>query len=290
MELSRRCKDHWGIGRNLTPFGTHIEEAGGLYIWPEFDELVERIEQAVARRKYLIVAGAACSAKTVAWTEAKRRLAAKALHHFCEPCTLDKSQYRDQTIYHAIKHTIEPPDGSRDRMLRRFREDRATQCRQLLERCNVQQQPVVLAINDAHECQREFVILCKKLWDDLEGYDRLLAIILIGQPGLAACVADCREVAARSEIVWTPGLGSIDNIRGYLDHECARVGITHSPFADDAVAELGKLRRDRARDTLDHPLIVNNIVSRALHDAWRIKASAVDADLMAAAMRAEAVA
>jgi type II secretory pathway predicted ATPase ExeA len=298
MDLSRRCKEYWGFSPDSTPFGTHIEADDGLFLWPAFEAVVDRIETAVRKKHFLVLCGAACSAKSTAWTEAKRRLLSAEVHaRFCTPDGLDPSRHRDQAIYHAIKYGIAPPDANNSTPFARYREDRARQARQLLEAENAKGHPVCVWINDAHLCRGEFLLMAKRLWDDLYGFDRLLSIILIGQPGLAQACSAIKEINERAEVVILPGLVSLDrkggvaesHVSDYLNHELARCGATEFPFGDDAIAALDRLARPNWLETSDHPLIVNNICSRALHLAWQIKQQIVDAELVTRAIRSEAL-
>lgn len=293
--LSKKACQYWGLDYDADPFGTHINSTDSLFLWPEFEDVITRICAAISKRQFLVVAGAACSAKTTAWHEAQRRLTAEDIHaKFCAPRSYDPQQYRDQTIYHAIKYSLDPPDGSRARNFKRFREDRAMQCRQLLEQANEAEHPVCLAVNDAHLCRAEFLLVCKRLWDDLYGFDRLLSIILIGQPALIRSVSQIREINERAETVRMPGLVRL-NARGqvaesyieaYLHHELARCGGSEFPLDAQAVDMLDRLARANWIETQDHPLVINRVVGRAMMMAHKIKASVIDADLMTRAMRA----
>lgn len=299
MELTRRCKDYWGFRPDSEPFGKTLDSSDGLFLWPEFEEVIERVVTAITKREYLAVVGAACSAKSTAWNEASRRLMAEDIHsHIATPRGIDPARFRDLTIYHAVKEAIEPPDGSRERMHRRYTEDRALQCRRLLERTNEAGHPVVLAVNDAHLCKPDFLLQTKRMWDDLYGFDRLLAIVLIGQPGLLRSIAGIREINERTEVVRLPGLVSWtqggkkiaeNHIEPYLHHELARCGAEEFPFAEDAIERLTRLARPNWIETQDHPLVVNNVVSRALYRAFRIKADLVDGELINQAIQEQDV-
>jgi type II secretory pathway predicted ATPase ExeA len=281
MELSAKCKEYWGFGPFKTPFGKHIEADDGVFLWPEFEGVVRRLVRAIDNRQFLVVAGAACSSKSTAWHEARRRLAEKEVSvHIAEPRGLGPRDYNEQTIYRILKHALAPST-----VLKRSTEDRALQCRQLLETMNDQGRPVCLAVNDAHHCRLEFLLMLKRLWDDLYGFDRLLSVILVGQPGILAEIAASREISERTDVVRMPGLG--DHLEPYLHHECRRAGATEFPFDAGATEQLARLRSANWHETLDHPLIVNNVVSRALVLAHRVKADVVGRDVVAEAMREE---
>lgn len=291
MDLSKRVRDHWGLSPAdwITPFGTHIESDEALFTWPDFDAAVDRMVMAVRRRKFLIVSGLACSAKTTAWNEAKRTLQENhSTIHLCQPRGLAPVQHTDQDIYTALKHGIEPPDGTVERRFKRGREEKALQCRQMLERCNSARTPVALIINDAHACRADFLVCCKRLWDDLYGYDRLLAMILIGQPTLLSMLAGRPEINLRTEILRMPGLG--DSIPEYVQHEWQRTAVDknrEAPLDETAYAELAKLATRDWTASRDHPLVINNIIGRALVAGHRIKERSIGAELIAQAIRGE---
>jgi type II secretory pathway predicted ATPase ExeA len=286
MDLSRRCREFWGLNpfEKVTPFPVHLDGAEGLFTWPAFEEVVDGIITAVARRQFLIVSGATCSAKSTAWDQARRRLADEfPTLRVCAPGGLDPAAYTEGTIYSAVKQTLSPFTHTP-----RIREDRARQVRGLLEKSNADREPVVLAINDAHCCRLDFLLCCKRQWDSLDGYDRLLCLLLIGQPGLVSLIQGRTEISQRSEVVKMPGLGA--HIPAYVAHEWARCSTEPqkpAPFDETAWRELGKLVTEDWAARRDHPLIVNRIVSRALFEAWRVKQRTVDASIIAKAIGAE---
>jgi type II secretory pathway predicted ATPase ExeA len=281
MELSDRCREYWGITAGREAFGVTLEH-DGLFRWAGFDRAVTQLRRAISRRQFIILTGAACSAKTTAWTEAQRQVAeGSATVRVCQPRGLDPRRYDEQTIFRAILNDA-APTGTR---LAHAREDRATQVRRLLEDFNRSNVCVVLAVNDAHAARLDFLLMCKRLWDDLDGFDRLLSVVMIGQPAIATAVAGCREINERTEVVRMPGLGN--NLGDYLAHECARVGMTELPFDEGAVAELGKLGGSNFETSHDHPLVVNNIASKALDLAFRVKMQVVTAEIIIKATREE---
>lgn len=279
MDMTRACRTWWGFAPGKSPFNNTIEEAQGLFVWSAFDDTVELICEAVLRRKMLAIVGVPCSAKSTAWAEACRRLREqRSVIHLARPLGIEPQAYSEPTLYLALAKCIQPSTR-----LRRMREERAAQCRAMLEACNDAKQPVCMAINDAHACHPQFLVTVKRLWDDLYGFDRLLSIILIGHPQLAATLATIPEIDQRSEVVILPGLG--DALPAYLAHECARCGLATSPFDDSAIDELYKLGSDNWTAARDHPLFVNNVVSLALAKAHEIKHRPINGDLIADAVR-----
>jgi type II secretory pathway predicted ATPase ExeA len=282
MDLSQRCREHWGFKAGSHPFAKSIQDLEGLFVWPAFDDAARRITRAIEWRRFLVVVGPACSAKSTLWTEVKRREAeSQTITNVCEPKGLSPVAYDEQTIYRCLVRGMTTSDTP----LRRSREDRAWQVRQLLEQSNASKTAVILTINDAHLCRQEFLLLCKRLWDDLYGFDRLLSVIFIAQPKILTTIADCPEISERTDILRMPGLG--DYLPEYLHHECTRAGAETFPFDATAVGLLKTLHRENWMASRDHPLIVNNIASRALHMAFTVKDKAVTESHVSEAIRAE---
>jgi type II secretory pathway predicted ATPase ExeA len=282
MELSQRCCEHWGLKHGRKPFGHTLENLDSLFFWPEFDDAIRRVIRAIDWRRFLVIVGPACSAKSTLWSEVKRRQREmQAVVRVCEPRGLGPDNYDEQTIYRCLVRELA---GERE-SLKRAREDRAFQVRGYLETCNADKTAVILCVNDAHLCRKEFLILCKRLWDDLYGFDRLLSIVLVAQPKLLTTLSSCPEIAERADVLQIPGLG--DCIPDYLAHECRRAGLEELPFDASALDELAKLHRKEWLACQDHPLIINNIASRALHLGFGIKSKKVDATTIVDAMRAE---
>ena len=292
MELSRKAKKYWGLDVKSKPFSTHIEDQFSPFIWDGFQSVINRIAKAVKRRQFLCVVGPACSAKSTAWAMAKSQLVNEGIDaNICQPRGIDPRRYQEQTIYFAVKNGIDP-----DSKLKRGIEDRALQCRALLETQNMRDTPVVLCINDAHLCQREFLLNCKRIWDDVCGFDRLLCVLLIGQPGLEKTIANCREINERAEIIKMPGLqkrtagkvnSSDQGIELYIQHEWARCeGINQKPLplTDGACEVLKTLAKHDYKATQDHPLVVNNIMASALELGYKANNEFIDSDTIRRAM------
>jgi len=287
MELSRRALDYWGLAARSEPFGNTLKDENSVFVWPEFESAVESLLGVIERRQIAALVGSTCSAKTTIWQTVQHRMREHGgLWSCCQPVSKDPAHYNETCLLRAVKESILPEDGTRTNAFRRDRESRARQVRQLLEGENARRNPVTLAIDNAQDCGISFLLLCKRIWDDVYGYDRLLSMIFIGHAGLATMIAKERELAERAQIIRAPGLG--EHLGAYLQFELARCACNRPLFEDNALEELAKLEGNgNWLSRRDHPLIVNNIVSRALQQGFHIKAKSVGRDLVAEAMKAE---
>ena len=131
----------------------------------------------------------------------------------------------------------------------------------------------------------------KRFLELKDGLQRLLGIALVAQPELRELLhsqnPEVREVMQRCEIV---DMAPLDNeLEAYLRHKFARFDLKYEQvFAQDAAdairARLIHLPRGgKAADarSVCYPLVVNNLVSRAMNAAQRAGWPTVDAQVIA---------
>ncbi|WP_202863799.1 ExeA family protein [Burkholderia gladioli] len=149
----------------------------------------------------------------------------------------------------------------------------------------------LVVIEEAHCLPLATLKHLKRFLELKDGLRRLLGIALIGQPELAIKLAsqnpEVREVAQRCELVNLPPLD--DELEGYLRHKFARF-----EFDFDKVFDRDAIEAIRARlvyvprgakptDAISicYPLVVNNLVSRAMNAAARAGYPKLDAAVIA---------
>lgn len=152
----------------------------------------------------------------------------------------------------------------------------------------------VLIIEEAHSLPIATLKHLKRFRELKEGYARLLGVILIGQPELKASLSahnpEVREVAQRCEVVELEPLDR--HLADYLKHKISRVGGNpdeiFEPDAYDAIrTRLTRVPRGgKMTEAVSacYPLVVNNLVTRAMNLAASIAAKKVSAELIAEAV------
>ncbi|MFA7238716.1 MAG: AAA family ATPase [Sulfuricellaceae bacterium] len=149
----------------------------------------------------------------------------------------------------------------------------------------------LVLIEEAHSLPVATLKHLKRFLEIKQGLGRLLGVALIGQPELHQRLsersAEVREVVQRCEIV---ELRPLDNdLQAYIEHKFARVGAVAGDVLDSGVYDALRARLIRtprggtARDTLSicHPLVVNNLLARALNAAAGAGFAKVTADIVA---------
>ena len=149
----------------------------------------------------------------------------------------------------------------------------------------------LLVIEEAHCLPSPTLKHLKRFLELKDGMQRLVGIALIGQPELRERLssqnADVREVAQRCEVVELEPLDG--ELEGYLRHKFARFDLKYedvfAPDAADAIrARLVHIPRGgKPQDARSEcfPLVVNNLVCRAMNAATRAGWPQVDAQVIA---------
>jgi len=148
----------------------------------------------------------------------------------------------------------------------------------------------LLVIEEAHCLPTATLKHLKRFLELKDGMQRLIGVALIGQPELRDRLgsqnAEVREVMQRCEVVELEPLDG--ELEGYLRHKFARFELKFEDvFADDAAdairARLVHIPRGgKATDARSecHPLVVNNLVCRAMNAAAKAGWPKVDAQVI----------
>jgi general secretion pathway protein A len=111
-----------------------------------------------------------------------------------------------------------------------------------------------------------------RLLADAERDERLLQVVLVGQPSLTAMLARrrMRGLAQRISVRWTLGPLAAEEIAGYVGHRLSVAGANaRVEFDDRAIHRIFEISRGV-------PRIVNVLCDRALSAGWRISAGIID--------------
>lgn len=144
----------------------------------------------------------------------------------------------------------------------------------------------VLIIEEAHDLPRHLIKSLKRFWELKDGQQRLLSIVLVGQPELetklSSSAADIREVVQRCDLV---RLGTLEPAP-FLTHRFARAGgnMTEA-FEPDALEALRQrliVSRDRMGNIVyeGYPLAISNLAMACMNEAARLGERVVTADVV----------
>ena len=149
----------------------------------------------------------------------------------------------------------------------------------------------LLIIEEAHKLPKVTLRALKSYMELKDGLRRLLGVVLIGQTELdrllSATAPDVREIVQRCERRVMPALD--DDLPAYIQHKFNRIGVDAGQiFADgvyDAIrARLAVTPRNGTaadRFSICHPLVVNNLLVRAINAAAAVSMPVVTPDVIA---------
>ncbi len=188
-------------------------------------------------------------------------------------------------IAEAIIRTLDPSGSPK-----RTPDARFNQVHQLLMNSRRAGYSHFIVIEEAHCLPTPTLKHLKRFLELKQGLSRLLGVCLVGQPELSVRLseqkADVREVVQRCELIELPPLDN--DLEAYLKHKFERAGVkVEEVIAADAYdairARLIRMPRGgKASDALSlcHPLVVNNLVTRAMNAAAAAGWPKVDAQVI----------
>ena len=145
-----------------------------------------------------------------------------------------------------------------------------------------------LVIEEAHDLSVATLKYLKRFWEMEDGFRKLLGIVLIGQPELRDMLDErrnyeAREVIRRMEIATLKSLNG--NLEEYLTLKFKRVGLNLADvFEADAFDAIRARLTQRANNgTVQshlYPLVVQNLVSKAMNEAADLSLPKVSAQLI----------
>ncbi|WP_321495606.1 AAA family ATPase [uncultured Desulfobacter sp.] len=264
-----------------SPFLNDVTSEKDIYLSSEHRFLKEMMLDSAKYGGFIAVVGGVGSGKSVM----RKAVAAELLSEGIKvvmPLIIDKSRVTPSSLVDAIIMDIsdEYPKNSLERKTR--------QAVQLLKARAENGMRQVLMIEEAHTIDKRAFKALKQIYEMEIGFEKLIGIILIGQPELLKKLdevgnSDIREVIRRITTAEIEGLG--DAVRPYLEHKFARIGKAKigDVLADDVYEAINKrLERLSGRRTVNRsfPLSVNNLVVRAMNMAARAGEEKVTADII----------
>lgn len=283
--LSPQAKSHFRLFRD--PFSDDVQEASDVFTSPDVRYVREAMFTTARLGGFLAVVGESGAGKTVLRRDLIDRVQREGHPiRIIQPRALDKVTLTARHICEAILEDLRP--GTRHATsLERL----ARQVEQLLLDSSRAGNQHLLLIEEAHDLHISTLKYLKRFWELEDGFKKLLAIVLVGQPELKQRLDerinfDAREVIRRCEIAELQPLNN--NLETYLAHKLRRVGADPEQILDEsaytAIRNRLTVQRGGGRAqmlSLLYPLVVNNLVTRALNSAADLCAPRVTADVIA---------
>ena len=272
--LSPAAKRHFKLFRD--PFQDEVSSTDDVFLSADQRYISEAMFQTARHGGFLAVVGESGSGKTTLrklLLERMRDMPIRAVF----PRALDKSRLSTGAICTAIINDLAPGETVRSSL-----EAQARQVEKLLTVSARAGNTHVLVIEEAHDISIQTLKYLKRFYELEDGFKKLLAIVLIGQPELKDKLNErlhyeAREVIRRCEIAELQPL--THNVKDYLAHKLARQSIPlEQIFAADAFEAIGANLTQKRRGL--YPLVVNNLATVAMNKAADLGVPQVCADLI----------
>lgn len=279
--LSPAAKRYFKLFRD--PFQEDINGPDDVFISTEQRYIAEAMYQTAKNGGFLAVPGESGSGKSTLRKLLLERIRNQPIRVIF-PRVLDKTRMTTGNICQAIVNDLAPGMTVRSSL-----EAQARQVEHVLMQSARADNSHVLLIEEAHDLSIATLKYLKRFYELEDGFRRLLSIVLIGQPELKDKLdeskhPEAREVIRRCEIAELMPLGA--DLEKYLAHKLARQSVeAASVFAPDAYDGIrARLTKSKSGQTFSqlYPLVVNNLVTKAMNKAAEIGAPLVSADLMRA--------
>lgn len=281
--LTPQAKKQFNLFRD--PFTDDVQGPEDVFLSADQRYIREVLFATARHGGFVAVAGESGSGKTTLRRDLLDRIQREGIPVVAiQPRSIDKGVLTASAISHAIIDDLNP--GAK---FPRSLEAQARQVERVLTESSRAGNSHVLIIEEAHDLNISTLKYLKRFWELEDGFKKLLAIILVGQPELKAKLDErrnfeAREVIRRCEIA---ELMPLDNVlEDYLRLKFKRVGADYDAiFSKDAADGIrsrltrpGKTQRDMI--SMVYPLTVNRLVVRGLNLAAQLGQPRVDANLI----------
>lgn len=290
--LTPEAKKHFGLPRN--PFVDDVQSSDDVFQTPSVRYVRAALMDCAQHHGFCAVVGESGAGKSTLAEDLEERIKAEGRDVLViRPYVLamEASDTKGKTlkashIAEAIAYCLDPNLKVKSSPEARFR-----QVHELLRASRKAGRRHLLVIEEAHCLPVATLKHLKRFLELKDGMQRLVGVALIGQPELRDRLgsqnADVREVAQRCEVVPIDPLDA--DLEAYLRHKFARFDLrldqVLAPDAPDAIrARLIHLPRGgKPTDarSLCYPLVVNNLMCRAMNAAAKAGWPVVDAQVIA---------
>jgi type II secretory pathway predicted ATPase ExeA/DNA-binding XRE family transcriptional regulator len=281
--INQEAMKHHKIFRQ--PFANDVQKEQDIYLSEDHRYIKEAMLESARNKGLAAIIGEVGSGKSTIRKSVIEQLKRDGNMRVIYPRIIDKKKITAATMLDAIIMDIsdEKPKVKHEHKARQV-------IKLLIDRIGIGVD-CVLIIEEAHKLTIGALQDLKQFWELEDGFNRLLGIILIGQPELEGLLdesahPDLRELIRRIQIVKIGGLNG--DLRDYLNHKFKRVGAsTEKIITDDAILALSRRLTFAARDGKSkvshaYPLLVNNWVTRAINLAHEMGETQVTVDVVEA--------
>lgn len=274
--LSPNAKKHFNLFRD--PFSDDVNSSEDVFLSSEQRYIRESMFYTAKHGGILAVVAESGGGKSVL-----RRDLIDRINRESQPITvifprvIDKTRMNAGSICEAIIKDLQP-----ESKLPQSLESKARVVEKVLKASGQAGNSHVIVIEEAHDITIHTLKLLKRFWELEDGFRKLVSIVLIGQPELKQKLdernyPEAREFIRRCELVELMPLNR--HLEDYLAFKFKRIGKeTSDVFTADAFDSMRDLLTRKRLGS--YPLIVNNLVTKALNLCAEIGEEKVGAEVI----------
>jgi len=289
--LSPAARKHFKLLRN--PFVDDIQSRADVFASQHGRYVRAALLDAAINHGFVAIVGESGSGKSTLREDLEERIreerrpiiAIKPYVLAMEPNDTRGKPMKAGQIAESIARTLAP-----NVQLKSSPDARYRQVHELLKSSRAAGYSHLLVIEEAHRMPLPTLKHLKNFMELKDGLRRLLGVCLIGQPELRLLLSEqnpeVREIVQRCEQITMEPLDS--DLEGYLVHKFERAGLALADVLEadalDAIRArlISMPRGGRVSDAVSvcYPLVVNNLVCRALNAAAAVGFPKVDAQVI----------
>ena len=279
--LHQKTKIHFGLSAD--PFMDDVQAQSDVYLNEDSRYVSGAMLQCARGAGLLAVVAESGAGKSVLRRNFIEQINAKhADIRVVETKSFDKSKMHAAALCEAIINDLAPGTQVKNSL-----EARARQVERVLRDSFQNNCRHVMLIEEAHDLPIATLKYLKRFWEMEVGFRRLLSIILIAQPEMKMKLderhhPELREFIRRCEVAELMPLDG--KVADYLKFKFARCGSDAakvlSADAYDAIVERLTVSTGKGKRSMVYPLVVNNLVTRAMNEAATAGEKLVSGDVV----------
>jgi type II secretory pathway predicted ATPase ExeA len=256
--------EHYGL---TLPF-----DGAGFFTTEHHQKVIKQMKAAIQAGRLVALSGLVGSGKTVLMWQLQEELVAEGKVLVAKSLSVDKERVTLQTLMMALFFDLSP---EKEPWVPVQGERRERELRNLIRKAR---KPVALFVDEAHDLHPKTLRGLKRLSEVVKDASERLTVVLIGHPKLQNDLRrpTMEEIGHRTTIVSFRGIAGQQ--RAYLDWLLARClgsGVTVGEVLTEEAIELLAQR-------LGTPLQIEQYLTRALEEGWRVGEKPVTAQLVEA--------
>lgn len=279
--LHQKTKIHFGL--SVDPFMDDVQAQSDVYLNEDSRYVSGAMLQCARGAGLLAVVAESGAGKSVLRRNFIEQINAKhADIRVVETKSFDKSKMHAAALCEAIINDLAPGTQVKNSL-----EARARQVERVLRDSFQNNCRHVMLIEEAHDLPIATLKYLKRFWEMEVGFRKLLAIILIAQPEMKMKLDErhhpaLREFIRRCEVAELMPLDG--KVADYLKFKFARCGLdvakVITPEAFRAIEERLTVVTGKGKRSMVYPLVVNNLVTRAMNEAATAGEKLVSGDVV----------